>query len=200
MTDKTRADKTVKGSTDNPHTRGFDFSSRVPDGDDKLRQVCDTCGWVHYVNPKIVAGAVIKWQGKIVLARRAIEPRKGFWTLPAGFMEERETAAGGAIREAMEEANAKIRIRDLLALYDVPHISQVQLMYRAELLDPDISAGIESLEVALFDFEEIPWKELAFPSVVWALRHDREVLDQDTIAPFGNPDLEDPQFHFHFER
>lgn len=200
MTDKPKPDESKTGSTDNPHTRGYDFSTKVPDGDDKERQVCDTCGWVHYVNPKIVSGAVIKWQGKIVLARRAIHPRKGFWTLPAGFMEERETAADGAIRESLEEANAKIEIRDLLALYDVPHISQVWLMYRANLLDPDISAGIESEEVALFEFDDIPWKELAFPSVVWALVHDRQVLDQSIIAPFGNPDLEDPQFHFHFER
>ena len=128
-------DTATKADTDKPLTRGLDFSTKVPDGDDKERQVCDTCGWVHYVNPKIVVGSVIQWEDKIVLARRAIEPRKGFWTLPAGFLEERETAENGAKREAMEEATANIEIRDLLALYDVPHISQVQLMYRARLLE-----------------------------------------------------------------
>ena len=193
-------DKTTKADTDNPLTRGFDFSTKVPDGDDKERQVCDTCGWVHYVNPKIVVGSVIQWEDRIVLARRAIEPRKGFWTLPAGFLEERETAENGAKREAMEEANANIEIRDLLALYNVPHISQVQLMYRARLLDPDLSPGFESLEVDLVKYQDIPWQELAFPSVVWALVHDREVAGRDVIAPFGNPDLTDPKFHFHFQR
>lgn len=198
-------DDPAKGNTDNPHARdmkahGFDFSTKVPDGDDKERLVCDTCGWVHYINPKIVVGSVIQWEDRIVLARRAIEPRKGFWTLPAGFMEERETAQEGARREAMEEANAQIEIQDLLALYDVPHISQVQLMYRARLLEPQISPGFESLEVKLAKYEDIPWAELAFPSVVWALVHNRHVAGQDAIAPFGNPDLNDPQFHFHFQR
>ncbi len=193
-------DKASKASTDNPLVRGFDFSTKVPDGDDKERLVCDTCGWVHYINPKIVVGSVIQWEDRIVMARRAIEPRKGFWTLPAGFLEERETAGDGAKREAMEEANAQIEIRDLLALYDVPHISQVQLMYRAWLLEPQLSPGFESLEVALIKYEDIPWAELAFPSVVWALVHDRQVSDRETIAPFGNPDLSDPKFHFHFQR
>ncbi len=121
------------------------------------------------------------------MCRRAIEPRHGFWTLPAGFMEEKETSEEGAAREAMEEANAHIRVRDLLAVYNIPRISQVQLMYRAELLSEAVSAGPESLEVALFTWDEIPWDELAFPSVYWALHQFRSVVDEERIVPFGNP-------------
>jgi ADP-ribose pyrophosphatase YjhB (NUDIX family) len=190
-------DKSSK-KADNPLTKGFDFSTRVPEGDDKERLVCDTCNWVHYINPKIVVGSVILWEDQIVLARRAIEPRKGFWTLPAGFLEERETTADGAKREAYEETEADITIKALLAIYDVPHISQVQIMYLADLNSPDIAPGIESLEVGLFRFGEIPWKELAFPSVVWALKHYESVRDLRTFVPFQNPNPEDEAFRFHF--
>jgi ADP-ribose pyrophosphatase YjhB (NUDIX family) len=174
----------------NPTIAGFDFSHRKPDGDDKERMVCNGCGFVNYVNPKIVVGAVTEWDGKILMCRRAIEPRKGYWTLPAGFMEEGETSEQGAAREAREEANADLEILSLLAVYNIPRISQVQLIYKARLCSPNVSAGVESLEVAFFDWHEIPWEEIAFPSVVWALNHYRQVRDVALFAPFVNPEGE----------
>lgn len=162
------------------------FLRRVPEGEDRERDVCGTCGFINYVNPKIVVGSVVTFGDRILFCKRAIEPRKGFWTLPAGFMEERETAEEGAMREAMEEACATIEIDGLLACYSVPRISQVQLMYRARLVDPNIAAGPESTEVALLTWDEIPWQDLAFPSVVWALQHYEQWLN-GAPAPFGNP-------------
>lgn len=162
------------------------FSRRVPDDDDRERQVCDRCGFVDYVNPKVVTGSVIVSGGKIVLCRRAIDPRKGFWTLPAGFLEEGESVEEGAKREAMEEANAVIEIDRLLGVYSVPRISQVQVMYRARLVS-DISPGPESLEVGLFAWPDIPWRNLAFPTVVWALTHYAATRERDDFAPFANP-------------
>lgn len=162
------------------------FSIKVPEGDDHERLVCDTCGFIDYVNPKIVAGSVVTKGNKILLCKRAIEPRRGFWTLPAGFLEVGESVEQGAAREAMEEANAKIEIDRLLAVYSVPRISQVQIMYRARLVS-DVSAGPESLEVGLFDWKDIPWKDLAFPTVVWALTHFAQTRDQASFAPFANP-------------
>jgi ADP-ribose pyrophosphatase YjhB (NUDIX family) len=199
MPDETNSRKpadTASTSAVDPLTKGFDFSQKVPDGDEKERSVCDTCGWIHYVNPKIVVGSVIQWEDRILLARRSIQPRKGYWTLPAGFMEERETTRDGAKREAREETCAEIDITSLLAVYDVPHISQVQIMFLADLKSPDIAPGIESLEVALFRFDEIPWDELAFPSVVWALRHFDQVRDEKSFVPFQNPDPADEAFRF----
>ena len=166
------------------------FTRRVPTGDNMPRDICDRCGFIHYVNPKVVVGSVVGHQGRILLCRRAIEPRRGFWTLPAGFMEQGETAEQGARREAREEANAEIVLTDLLAVYSIPRIAQVQLMYRAELATPSFSAGEESLEVVLFSWEEIPWDELAFPSVHWALTQFHSVEGRVGIAPFGNPDGE----------
>ncbi|MDZ4777996.1 MAG: NUDIX hydrolase [Alphaproteobacteria bacterium] len=163
------------------------FVQRIPDGEDRLRDVCDTCGFINYVNPKIVVGSVVTWEDRILFCRRAIEPRKGFWTLPAGFMEEAETAEEGAAREAMEEACAHIEIEGLLACYSVPRISQVQLMYRARLVDPVIAPGPESTEVALLTWDEIPWSEIAFPSVKWALEHFARWRDGTATAPFANP-------------
>lgn len=169
-----------------PHTC-CDFEARIPDGDNVERQVCRRCGHIHYVNPKIVVGAVCSWHGRILLCRRAIEPRHGFWTIPAGYLEEHETPTDGARREAQEEALAEIRIDRLLAIYSVPRISQVQLIFRAGLADGNFGAGPESLEAKLFAWEEIPWNELAFPSVFWALHHHREVQGQAAFAPFDNP-------------
>ncbi|MEC9344591.1 MAG: NUDIX hydrolase [Pseudomonadota bacterium] len=163
------------------------FVRKVPDGDNRERNVCDDCGWVHYVNPKIVVGAVCMLGEKILLCRRAIEPRRGYWTIPAGFMEERETSEQGAAREAMEEASADIRVGQLLAVYNIPRISQVQLIYCAEMNSPDVASGPESLEVRYFDWHEIPWDELAFPSVRWALEQYRSVLGQPAFPPFTNP-------------
>lgn len=162
------------------------FSLKVPDGDDHERRVCDTCGFIDYVNPKIVAGSVVTKGDKILLCKRAIEPRKGFWTLPAGFMEMGETVEYAAMREAREEACADIRIEHLLGVYSVPRIGQVQMMYKAELLS-DIAIGPESEEVGLFDWKDIPWRELAFPTTVWALTHFAETRGQTGFAPFGNP-------------
>ena len=159
----------------------------IPEGDDRLRDVCTACGYVHYVNPKIVVGAVVTWKGKYLLCKRAIEPRIGYWTMPAGYMEERETTEEGAKREALEEANAHIRIDNLLAIYNIPRISQVQMIYRAEMVNPTFSPGEESLEVELYDWDEIPWDDLAFPSVLWALTQHREVGERTDFAPFGIP-------------
>lgn len=166
------------------------FTRRMPTGDSVDRDICNHCGLIAYDNPKIVVGSVVTHESKFLLCRRAIEPRRGFWTLPAGFMEHGETTEQGAMREAREEANVDIRIRDLLAIYSIPRIGQVQIMYRAEMRSPDFSAGVESLEVKLFDWQNIPWNELAFPSVHWALMQFREVEGKLIIAPFGNPEGE----------
>jgi ADP-ribose pyrophosphatase YjhB (NUDIX family) len=160
---------------------------QIPEGDDRERLTCPDCGFIAYENPKMVAGSVVSVEGKILMCRRAIEPRKGFWTLPAGFLELHETPEEGAMREAWEEARARIAIDALLAVYSVPRISQVQLIYRATLAEPGFSAGPESLEVVLFDWDEIPWDEIAFPSVKWALDEYRARLGQAVFAPGVNP-------------
>ncbi|WP_207455297.1 NUDIX hydrolase [Azospirillum sp. SYSU D00513] len=164
----------------------------VPPGEDRERLTCPDCGYIAYRNPLIVVGSVASWAGpdgeeRILLCRRAIEPRLGFWTLPAGYMEERESSMEGAAREAWEEARARIEIDSLLAVYDIPRISQVQLIYRARLLSPDVAPGPESEEVALFRWEEIPWEELAFPTVRWALREHRDRRGRSDYAPAVNP-------------
>ncbi|WP_182086010.1 NUDIX hydrolase [Aureimonas sp. ME7] len=163
------------------------FSLTVPDGDVLPRRVCDHCGFVAYENPKIVVGSVVRHDGRVLLCRRAIEPRSGFWTIPAGYMELNETPEAGAAREAREEAGAQLRIERLLAIYSVPRISQVQLIFRAELASADVAPGVETLELRFFDWDEIPWDELAFPSVHWALRHEREAAAGAPPIPFGNP-------------
>ncbi len=139
------------------------------------------------VIPKIVVGSVVVHDERIMLCRRAIEPRKGYWTLPAGFLEEHETPEDGARREAREEAECDIELDALLAVFSVPRISQVQLMYRARLKTPHFAPGAESLEVRLFSWEDIPWTELAFPSVTWALERYRETKDLAVFAPGTNP-------------
>lgn len=145
------------------------FVTQIPPGDDRNRNQCTHCGFIDYVNPRIVAGALAVQDGKILLCRRAIEPRKGFWTLPAGYMEQGEDVEGGARREAREEAHAEIEIDGVLGIYSVPRISQVQILFRARLMNTP-KAGPESEEVALFDWDDIPWSEIAFPTVHWALR------------------------------
>lgn len=163
-----------------------DFRHSVPDGDTKERRICNRCGFIDYVNPKIIAGAVIHKDESILLCRRAIEPRRGYWTLPAGFMEEDETVEEAARREAMEEAMATIELEQLLAVYSVPRISQVQMIFRAKLIS-GIAPGPESLEARLFRWQEIPWSELAFPTVTWALTHYSQSRSQTGFAPFPNP-------------
>ncbi len=163
------------------------FSKQVPAGDNRERLVCDGCGFVDYVNPKIVVGAVCTWEDRILLCRRAIEPRRGFWTVPAGFMEERESVEEGAAREAMEEAGADIEIGPLLGVWSVPRISQVHMMFVARMRSPRIEAGEESLEVRFFEWSEIPWADLAFPSVAAALRRFEVVRGRDSFEAFVGP-------------
>ncbi len=134
----------------------------IPEGDSLPRYVCTTCNLIHYQNPKMVVGCIPEWEDKILLCRRAIEPRLGWWTLPAGFMENNETLEQAAARETLEEANARVEIGNLYAIYSLPHISQVYLLFRARLLDLDFKPGIESLEVKLLSENEIPWEEMAF--------------------------------------
>jgi len=143
---------------------------RVPDGDHRPRHVCTGCGAVHYQNPKIVAGCVPEHDGRILLCRRAIEPRLGYWTIPAGFMENGETTQDAARRESLEEAQAEVEIGSLLAVVHVLHADQVHVMFRARLPQPAFGVSAESLEVMLCDEAEIPWHDIAFRSVDFALR------------------------------
>jgi ADP-ribose pyrophosphatase YjhB (NUDIX family) len=143
---------------------------RVPAGDNLPRHVCDSCETVHYLNPKIVAGCILEWQDRILLCRRAIEPRHGLWTLPAGFMENGESAVGAAAREALEEAHAVGENLILYGLYSLTHVSQVYLMFRGQLKDGYASPGHESLEVRLCAEDEIPWDRIAFTVVHETLR------------------------------
>ncbi len=142
----------------------------IPAGDNVLRHVCQSCGAVHYLNPKLVIGCIAEWDAKILLCRRSIEPRYGLWTLPAGFMENGESTDEAAQRETLEEACAHVDIEQLFALVNIPHISQVHLFYRARLRQGDFAAGMETLESALLTEAEIPWQALAFQSVTFCLR------------------------------
>ena len=144
---------------------GFAVAIKVPAGDDRPRHVCEACGSIHYSNPKVVVGCIPEWEDRILLCRRAIEPRYGLWTLPAGFMENGETTQQGAARETREEANARVEVGALYSLFNLPHINQVYLVFRSRLLDLDFGPGSESLEVRLFSEAEIPWSEIAFPVI-----------------------------------
>lgn len=178
------------------------FSLKIPPGEDRERRVCDRCDFIDYVNPRVVVGAVVAVSDKgpafgpgavaladiqILMCRRAIMPRRGYWTLPAGYMEEHETVAGAVRREAREEALADLKLDGLLAIYDVPHLSQVQIFHRASLAAPGIGAGEESLECRMFLWAEIPWKELAFYSTSWALDAFERSRTEAIFAPFGTP-------------
>ncbi|CCQ75038.1 NUDIX hydrolase [Magnetospira sp. QH-2] len=154
--------------------RGAPFVTAIPEGDDRERLICPDCGFIQYQNPKIIVGAVCTWEDKLLLCRRAIEPRKGFWTMPAGFMEMNETIAEGAAREVWEEALAKIHIEGLLGIYEIPRIGQTYMIYRARMVSADCGPGPESAEVALVQWEDVPWDDLAFPSVKWALELHRQ--------------------------
>ena len=149
---------------------GAKVELRVPEGDSHMRHVCPQCGEIHYLNPKLVIGCVAEWEGKILLCRRAIEPRHGLWTLPAGFMENGESTTQAALRETLEEACARVSIDHLFALVNIPHINQVHLFYRGRMLDSGFDAGEESLETSLFRETEIPWNDLAFRSVTLCLQ------------------------------
>ncbi len=150
---------------------GNPVESRVPSGDNRERFVCNACGTIHYQNPKVVTGCLPLYQGRVLLCKRAIQPRSGLWTLPAGFLENGETSTQGAIRETLEEACANVSIEGLYTVFNLPHISQVYMFFRAELLDLDFKPGWESTDVRLFEEHEIPWEELAFPVIRDTLQH-----------------------------
>jgi ADP-ribose pyrophosphatase YjhB (NUDIX family) len=150
---------------------GGTLARRVPPGDDRERGVCPDCGYVHYVNPKLVVGCVVEHEGRILLCRRAIEPRHGRWTVPAGYMEAGETVAAGALREVREEACAEVELIAPYVLLNLTFVDQVYLMYRARLGDGGFAAGHETLEARLFGEDEIPWDRLAFSAVAITLRH-----------------------------
>ncbi len=166
------------------------MSLLVPPDDNRPRHVCAHCGIVHYQNPKMVIGSIPVWDlagdTRVLLCRRAIEPRHGYWTLPAGFMENEETTGEAAARETLEEAGARIELQPLYTLLNVPHVHQVHLFYRARLLDLGFEAGIESLEVKLFAEHEIPWDEIAFPTVSHTLKlFFADLAMHRTGQPFG---------------
>ena len=144
---------------------------KIPEGDNRERHVCGNCGMIHYQNPKVIAGVLPVFGQQILLCKRSIEPRNGFWTLPAGFLENGESSLEGALRECVEEANATVINPELYAVFDIPQINQVYIFYRAELETPTFGPSSESSEVALFNEEDIPWAELAFPVVELALDH-----------------------------
>jgi len=172
--------------SDAPSARGPSVR-KIPDGDTHERLVCAECGYVQYDNPKIVVGAVCAHEDRLLLCRRAINPRKGYWVFPAGYLELNEAVEAGALREVREEAGIEVALDGLLAVYTIPRISQVQIIYRARLSDPHLAPGPETLEARLFRWDEVPWEELAFPTVHWALRHHREVADLAHFAPRANP-------------
>jgi ADP-ribose pyrophosphatase YjhB (NUDIX family) len=150
---------------------GAPVALKIPAGDNLPRHVCDACNVIHYQNPRMIVGCIAEWQESILLCKRAIEPRYGLWTVPAGFMENGETTTQGAARETLEEANARVEIGALYAMYNIPHINQVYILFRARMLDLDFTAGAETLEARLFSEKEIPWDQLAFATVRNTLTH-----------------------------
>ena len=163
------------------------FVRQVPEGDGRERDVCLKCGFVNYLNPKVVVGAVSTWEDKILLVKRAIQPQKGYWTIPAGFLETEETIEEGAVRETWEEANARVQIDCILGIYNITRISQIYIVFRAKMLSQSLSPGYESLDAKLFSFKEIPWEEIAFPSVVWALNDFNETAKRNSFPPKKEP-------------
>ncbi|MBB86456.1 NUDIX hydrolase [Abyssibacter sp.] len=155
---------------------------RIPEGDTLPRHICDHCGTIHYINPKIIVGCLAEWEGQVLICKRAIEPRHGLWTLPAGFMEREETAAEGAARETMEEAQATVRDPSLYAVLDVPQISQLYLIYRGTLVDGAHHPGPESLETKLVHPADIPWESLAFPTMQVTLQHYVDTAGADLTS------------------
>ncbi len=151
----------------------------TPPGDTRERFVCEHCDTVHYQNPRIVTGCLVACDDRVLLCRRDIDPRSGYWTLPAGFLENGETAEAGAVRETWEEARARVVVDDLYTLFSLPHISQIYMFYRGRLATPEFSAGEETSEVGLFGEADIPWDELAFPVVNQTLRHYFEDRQND---------------------
>lgn len=170
---------------------GAKVSIQIPEGDNRPRYVCNNCAVIHYQNPKIVAGCLVVYEDRVLLCKRAIEPRFGLWTLPAGFMENGESTREAARRETLEEACAEVEIQGLYTLTSIKTINQIQMIYRATLNRPEYRAGDETLEARLFREEEVPWKELAFQTITNALEfyfHDRK----QQRYPLRHIDLEGP--------
>jgi ADP-ribose pyrophosphatase YjhB (NUDIX family) len=172
---------------------------QIPPDDNRPRYVCTSCGTIHYQNPKMVIGSIPVWQRdgetRILLCKRAIEPRYGYWTLPAGFMENEETTTDAAMRETFEEAGARIELHELFSLLNVPHVHQVHLFYRATLLDLEYAPGTESLEVQLFSEAEIPWDDIAFPTVAYTLKfffEDLKRADEGSCFALHTKDIWKP--------
>ncbi len=166
------------------------FEKLIPEGDNRERSVCTDCGFVAYENPQVVVGSVIASADSILMCRRAIEPRLGFWTIPAGYLEMGETLQEGAAREALEEAEAAIAIDGILGVFSIARIGQVQVIFRAQFADahaPAFAPGAESQEVRLFAWDDIPWEDIAFPSVHWALHAWRDAGSGALGKPAGNP-------------
>lgn len=160
---------------------------QIPEGDDRERLVCPDCNFIAYENPKIIVGSVIAEADRILLCRRAIEPRSGFWTIPAGYMEMGETVVEGAQREAWEEARARITVEGVLAVYSISRLGQVQVIFRARWAEPGFEPGPESLEVRQFSWADIPWDDIAFPSVRWALHAWHETRNGSLPSAALNP-------------
>ncbi len=144
---------------------GAQVALKIPPGDFLPRHVCDTCQTIHYQNPKVVVGCIPEWDGQVLLCRRAIEPKAGWWTYPAGFMETGETIEQAAVRETWEEAKAEVELVSLYGVFSLPHVSQVYVVFRGRLRVPEFAVGSESLEVQLVPPEKIPWEHLAFPVI-----------------------------------
>jgi ADP-ribose pyrophosphatase YjhB (NUDIX family) len=149
---------------------GQSVQRRIPAGDNLPRTVCSACGAIHYENPRVIVGCAPEWQGRILLCRRAIMPRRGYWTTPAGFLENGESLQTAAARESLEEAEARVEIGSLLAISHVLHAAQVHVTFRARLIDGHFGVGAESLECGLYEESQIPWDDIAFPSITFALR------------------------------
>lgn len=160
------------------------IATRVPPGDTLPRYVCDHCGRIFYRNPRLVVGTVPRWEDKVLLCKRSIEPRFGYWTLPSGFLENGETVEQGALRESREEAEADLELVRLFSVFSLPHVNQVYMLFLADLRNPDARPGEETLETRLFAGDEIPWKRLAFRAVEFTLRR------------FVDEGAEEPQVHF----
>ena len=167
---------------------GESVSQRIPPGDHLLRYICNACGTIHYQNPRVIAGCVPFFEDRVLLCRRSIEPREGYWTLPAGFLENGETTAEGALRETWEEANADADVIGLYTLFSLPHISQVYMFYRAQLSNLNFSPGIESHETKLFTQKQVPWDQLAFQVITETLNYYFEDL-KNNVFPIRNRDI-----------
>ena len=150
---------------------GNTVEKKIPEDDNRLRHCCDSCGSIHYLNPKVIAGTLPFIGDKVLLCKRAIKPRYGLWTLPAGFLENGETVAQGAFRETEEETDTQVKMGHLYAIFDIPQIYQVYMLHLSEVVNDDFKPTSESLEVKLFTEEEIPWDELAFPFVPTVLKN-----------------------------